>query len=147
MNLFDLWYADLMHGEYVYIRYFENIVGILKNMPPESCSMTGHCIGQFVVEADGSVYPCGFYVFEQYKSGNFVTDSFEEIQTKIKDNILIRQSLEIADECKSCEWEFACRGGCRRDRDNGKDLECNYYCYAYKSFFTYTMDRFIKLAR
>jgi len=147
MKLFDLWYKDMSSGNFIYNRYFENIVGILKGYKPESCGMTGHCIGQFVIEADGSVYPCDFYVFEKYRSGNFATDSFEEIQKQVEKNIFIDESLLAAVECEACSLKFVCRGGCRRDRDTGTQLERNYYCSAYRAFFSYAIDRFMTLVR
>ena len=54
-------------GRFVYNRYFENIVGIIKGFRPEACGMIGHCTLQNVIEADGSVYPCDFYVLDDQK--------------------------------------------------------------------------------
>ena len=34
------------------------------------------------VEADGSVYPCDFYVLDEYKLGNFNTDQLDTIDRK-----------------------------------------------------------------
>lgn len=70
-RLFDLWYADLSHGDYVYIRYFENLAAMLLGRPPESCGMSGQCACGFTVEADGSVYPCDFYVLDPLPVGAY----------------------------------------------------------------------------
>ncbi len=75
-RLFDLWYADLSHGDYVYIRYFENLAAMLLGRPPESCGMSGQCACGFTVEADGSVYPCDFYVLDPYLLGHIGEQSF-----------------------------------------------------------------------
>lgn len=132
---------------YVYYRYYENIVGVLKGYKPESCGMIGHCIGQFVIDADGSVYPCDFYFFEKYRCGSLVTNSFDEIQKQVENNIFIEESLFAVDECEGFKWGFMCHGGCRRDRDAGTQVERNYNCSAYKAFYTYTMERFMTLVR
>lgn len=63
IDLFGLWYQDLKEGKQTYIRQFENYVAMLLGHMPESCDMRGFCGMQYVVEADGSVYPCDFYVF------------------------------------------------------------------------------------
>ena len=37
------------------------------------------------MEADGSVYPCDFYVMDEYQIGNFNTDSFDQmIKNEVK---------------------------------------------------------------
>lgn len=67
--LFDLWYRDAKRGEAVSIRQFENYIEMLLGCPPEACGMAGVCGMQHVVEADGSVYPCDFYVLDGYRLG------------------------------------------------------------------------------
>jgi uncharacterized protein len=66
-NFFDRWYADFMGGREVSIRYFDNLVRMAMGMPSEMCSLLGSCQCQFVFEADGSVYPCDFYVTDEWK--------------------------------------------------------------------------------
>jgi uncharacterized protein len=42
--------------------------------------MNGICSIQNVIEADGSIFPCNFYVFEEYKLGNInEIEDFNEI--------------------------------------------------------------------
>ena len=56
--------------EIPYNRKFENYVAILLGRMPESCEQRGICGMQMVVEADGSVYPCDFYVMDRYRLGS-----------------------------------------------------------------------------
>ena len=49
---------------------------------PESCEQRGTCGIQNVVEADGSVYPCDFYVLDEYCLGNLNDTSLQEIYDK-----------------------------------------------------------------
>ncbi len=129
INLFDLWYDDLMNGRFIFIRYFENLVGMLKGYPPESCGMTGQCSAQNVIEADGGVYPCDYYVLDDCLLGNLANDSFENIEKRRKEIRFIEQSMKLDNSCLSCRWEKICRGGCRRDRitdDNG-EVGQNYF--------------------
>ena len=58
IDLFKLYYNDWKSGDYVSIRYFDNLVRILTGQLPEECGMFGKCTFQYVIEADGSVYPC-----------------------------------------------------------------------------------------
>ncbi|MEG2087024.1 MAG: anaerobic sulfatase maturase [Angelakisella sp.] len=147
-TLFDRWYQDVRRGEFVYNRYFENLVGMLLGQPPESCGMAGFCSQQWVVEADGGVYPCDFYVLDEYKLGNLCTDSFPQLEQRRQELGFVEQSRVQAPECAQCRWYSLCRGGCRRDRDQmDGTLGLNYFCSAYRAFFQYAYPRLEEIAR
>lgn len=148
-TLFDCWYRDISKGEFVYNRYFENLIGMLKGYMPESCGMAGSCSHQNVIEADGSVYPCDFYVLDQYKIGNLITDSFEDIERNREENGFVNVSRHVSEKCKMCKWGRLCRGGCRRDREpfvDGKP-DLNYFCKSYEMFFNHSITRLLELAK
>lgn len=139
-NLFDLWFQDLRKGFVVSIRYFDNLVRILQGRPPESCAMTGQCNVQYLLEADGSVYPCDFYALDVYRLGKITENTIEELDTKRKEIAFIEDSLRKPDRCRQCKWLVLCRGGCKRDYTKG-DAPHNYYCESYQEFFGYAMPR------
>lgn len=148
-NLFDRWYGDMKAGRYVYNRTFENYVGILVGRPPEDCGMCGYCTVQFVVEADGSVYPCDFYALDEYRLGSLVTDPIKSLLARAEEIKFVEESKTLPDECRSCEWVFLCRGGCRRNREpfeNGIPSR-NRFCEGYKAFFRHSYPRMLELAR
>ncbi len=145
---FDCWYADRMAGRMVSERTFDNWVGMLAGRPPESCGMGGVCSRQYVMEADGSVYPCDFYVLDGLRLGSLVTDSFEDIERRRTELGFVEVSYHIHDDCRSCQWLMLCRGGCRRHREpfvEGKP-GLNRFCTAYKQFFPYAIDRMQRMA-
>jgi uncharacterized protein len=134
---------DIKSGNFIYIRYFENLVGIIKGYRPESCGMIGYCTEQYVLEADGSVYPCDFYALDRFTLGNLVADSFDDIDKERKEIKFIENSAVVSRACTTCGWLKICRGGCRRDRvmtDVGT-VGHNYYCEAYKLFLEYAFER------
>ena len=138
ITLFHLWYKDWKRGRQPYIRQFENYIGILMGYRPEACDQCGICNIQNAVEADGSVYPCDFYMLDQYKLGNLNTDTLAQIDARRKEIGFIEQSCAVDEKCKICKWYQLCRGGCRRDRDYYQDgIGRNYYCAAYERFFEY----------
>ena len=139
-TLFDLWYQDLRRGFVVSVRYFDNLVQILQRRQPESCSMTGHCNVQYLVEADGSVYPCDFYALDSYRLGKIPDNSIDELDRKRIEICFIEESLEKPAKCKQCRWFALCRGGCKRDYTQGEQPH-NYYCQSYQEFFDYAMPR------
>ena len=97
---------------------------------------------QYVAEADGSVYPCDFYMLDKWRLGNLNTDDYETLDKKRRELGFIEESAVPNAECRSCKWAVLCRGGCRRDRDFFEmGLQKNYYCEAYKSFFEYAFPK------
>ena len=146
-DLFDCWYKDAMNGKLIYIRYFDNLLSIMLNQQPEACGMLGHCTQQIIIEADGSVYPCDFYALDEWKIGNLVTDSLEDIEKKREEKGFIAMSVLPHPDCLNCKWAFICRGGCRRDRSSevNSPLEKNYFCSAYYRFFSYAYPKMEKL--
>ena len=81
-DVFALYYRDWERGDYVSVRYFDNLVTMMMGMRPESCGLLGFCPDNYVVEADGSVFPCDFYVLDGYLLGNMNSDSLEDIDRK-----------------------------------------------------------------
>ena len=147
-RLFDLWYHDFMSGIYIYNRTFENYVAILMGLEPEECGMCGHCTVQFVLEADGSVFPCDFYVLDGYKLGNFVTDPLEELLDRAAALQFVEDSYRTDEACRACKYFPLCRGGCRRHREpfeHGISAR-NRFCEAYRMFFDHAADRLVQLS-
>ena len=148
-SMFDAWYLDVKSGKPTYNRYFQNLLLILNGQLPESCNMRGVCGNQWVIEADGSVYPCDFYALDPWLLGNIQEDSFEEMNERREELGFIRWSEQIHEDCKECRWFMLCRGGCRRNREpvtinsTGK----NSFCSAYKGFFAYVYPRLVELYR
>ena len=146
-TLFDLWFRELELGRYWSIRYFDNLVWMLKGNAPEQCSMRGCCGLQYLVEADGSVYPCDFYGLDQYRLGNLLEHDWAELDRTREALGFVEASRRVPEDCRRCAWYALCRNGCRRDRLEEPDgLGRNYYCQAYAQFFAYALPR-LKKAR
>lgn len=145
---FDCWYQDAMAGRKTYHRYFDNLLMMLNGQHPEACGMGGGCGLQYVVEADGGVYPCDFYMLDGYCLGNLNRDSFADLDRKSVELRFLEESTVPEQECRECKWAALCRGGCRRDRDYfERGLGKNYFCSAYKSFFEYAYPRLCEVYR
>lgn len=129
IKAFALYKQDMASGNYVSIRQFDNFVNLAHFQRAEQCGMNGYCTHQFVIEADGTVYPCDFYCIDEYCLGNIKDSSFSELEHSKIAMDFIKESLETPDKCKKCEFYMLCRGGCKRER---KDID---KCEAYKTFF------------
>lgn len=140
---FSLYYQDFMNGRYVSIRNFDNYIQMLLGRPPENCAMNGCCTCYFVVEGDGSVFPCDFYVLDQWKLGNIHTDSLQAMQGSDLARQFVDQSRPIDPACRACRYYPLCRGGCRREREpfsNGQP-GLNRLCESHRIFFDTCIDR------
>ena len=149
IELFQLWYEDWKKKKQPYIRQFDNYIGILMGYQPESCDQRGSCGVQTVVEADGSVYPCDFYMLDEYYLGNLNEHRIEDIERMRKEIGFIERSEKVSEECRKCQYYRICRGGCQRNRERNSysgEYE-NYFCSGYKMFFDACLEQLKEIAR
>ena len=130
-DLFHCWYEDAIKGSPLYIRYFDNLMQVIAGRVPEYCGMRGGCANQYVCEADGGIYPCDFYVLDEYRLGSILTDSLQDCDRKRKEITFVEQSRRLPEDCLACPYFRLCRSGCMRERKHGKSR----YCEGYKAFF------------
>lgn len=145
-ELFDLWYADFAEGEAMDIRMFSNLAQMAAGYPAEECGMNGCCNCYFVVEGDGSVYPCDFYCMDAWKLGT-VNDGFVQMKTSEKAKAFVGASRPVCAACQECPYFSLCRGGCRRWREPFVDGKpgLNQLCSAYRMFFAHAAERMERL--
>jgi uncharacterized protein len=140
-RLFDLWYNN---GQPIAsIRTFENIAAIYMGVQSEACVYRDECGTYAVVEHNGDVYPCDFFVEKRWWLGNLMETPLKEIVTGSKVQAFNRRKSENHPECQGCKWKFICRCGCQNYWDrSGND----YLCSSYKQFFAHSESRFKILA-
>lgn len=141
---FDLYERDFFTEHPVSIRQFDNWLQMLLGMPPESCSMRGNCSLQFIVESDGSVYPCDFYVLDEWKLGSLNDQPLRRIAKSEAGQRFIQPSLAVLEQCRACQWYSLCRNGCRRERD--PETGISRWCGVMKGFWAYAGKRMEKMA-
>lgn len=144
-EFFDLWYEDFVHGEEMDVRIFSNLAQMAAGYPAEECGMNGCCSCYFVVEGDGSVYPCDFYCIDEWKLGDIGQPFAEMIQSE-RARAFVANSRTQCEACRECPYISLCHGGCRRWREETKGVYGeNRLCKAYKMFFAHAWDRLQKL--
>ena len=143
-GIFDVWYQQLQQGHYISIRNFEDYLRILLGMPPTSCASSGSCGHYLAVEGDGSLYPCDFYVLDEWKLGEIKHCTVEQALNSPTSQMFLAQGHKRPAECAACAYRLLCRGGCKRDWDASGS---NRFCAAYKHFFAYALLRLQTAAR
>ncbi len=127
-------YADAMlRGDAVHVRDFDGYLGMLSGEPPVSCAAAGACGAYVAVEADGSAYPCDFFMDDAHVLGNISMDSIASLLSSDIMADFIGRSYRRSCGCEGCRFIGLCRGGCPRLRSEMQDF---IYCEAYKSFFS-----------
>ena len=142
-RLFDLWWRELGAGNYVSIWLFENIMQMALGQFPSQCGMLGRCAPQFVVESDGSVYPCDFYALDEHRVGDIRNDDLEAMATCEAMHAFLREPRRACSQCADCPFERICHKNCKR-------LNIAYYDEGYcglREFLEYAYPGLQRVAR
>lgn len=142
-TFFRLWLEDFKHGEHMSVTLFDNVIPLFVGIRPQQCGMLGSCAPQFVVEGNGDVYPCDFYVLDRYRLGNIREDSLESMATCDAPRAYLYEPRRDCSQCASCPFERICHKNCKRLNT------CYYredYC-GYRDFLEYAAPDMVAIAR
>ena len=146
-RLFDLWYRDWERGDYHSVRLFDDHIHLLLGESGSTCATCGRCGAYFVVEGDGSVYPCDFFVLDEWRLGKLGEQSFTEMAGSETSRRFLSWGLEKPAECAACPWRALCNGGCKNDWVPASDGPHNYYCRSFRMLFEYAGERMAAVAQ
>jgi len=113
-RLYYWWMKELEKGEYYSVKLFDDTANYFFRKIPSSCGINGRCNAQYVVEADGSVYPCDFYVLDEYNTGKLTEHTLRELFETPVMQAFLREKRDLPQICQSCLYLKYCNGGCRR---------------------------------
>jgi uncharacterized protein len=131
---FDLWWPERRK---VRVRFFDNMAEALAGQKPGSCQMHETCDSYVVVEYNGDIYPCDFFVEKDWKLGNSNLDSWAEVARRARRYSFAAKKTIAHPECQICEYSSICHGGCPKFRHGpGRQFEdLDYFCRSYKMIF------------
>jgi uncharacterized protein len=147
-KLFDLWQADFENGvPKTSIRLFDSVFFSYVDMIPPDCSLMKECGVYVVVEHNGDIFSCDFFVEPEWKLGNIMENKLIDLLNSEKQITFGQQKSTLPEECVNCKWLKYCRGGCPKDRirDPGDNNLCH-FCEAFKMFFEHSDSTFKELA-
>ena len=148
-RLFDLWQADFVDGiPTKSIRYFDSLFFTYVDLESPECTLLKECGTYVVVEHNGDVYSCDFFVEPEWKLGNIMQDDLTILLNSDRQSEFGKMKSTIPEDCKNCKWLKHCWGGCVKDRirdpgDNGH----NHFCESYKMFFEHADARLHDMAK
>jgi uncharacterized protein len=128
---FDLWWPE---RRTMRIRFFDNVAEALAGQKPGSCTLHETCDSYVVVEYNGDVFPCDFFVENTWKLGNIIIDSWPEIARRQRRYQFASNKTLRRTECDACEFLSICHAGCPKFRyaPNQRFTDLDYFCEAYK---------------
>lgn len=139
-SFFDLWMKD---DRKISISLFDNIMLMYLGFPPQQCGMIQKCSMQYVIEADGTVYPCDFFSLDQYKCGNIKNNTLKEIFNHPNAHTFLTEKVQVSKVCETCPFYKMCYGYCKR---MNVCLKTDDYC-GYQEFLEYSQEDFINYLR
>ncbi len=146
-RLFDEWYRH--DTRRVSVRLFDAVLALLVDGVRNMCPMGQDCRQYFVVEYNGDVYPCDFFVERRLLLGNVATDAFEAMQDSPAYASFGRQKSCWNETCGTCDYAWICQGDCLKHRlcaGGGDPRRLSDLCAGWKLFYAHTLDRFQNLA-
>jgi uncharacterized protein len=148
VRLFDLWTADFRNGEpTTFIRLFDSLFFLYVDREPPDCTLLPECGTYLVVEHNGDVFACDFFVEERWKLGNVMSGKLIHMLNSARQTAFGRIKAKMPGECRSCPWLAFCRGGCTKDRlRDPRDGGLNHFCAGTKRFLAHADARFRSLA-
>ena len=145
-ELFDEWIKDARDG--VSIRLFDGLVRRVVTGNSGLCYLDGECGTCPVVEHNGDVYPCDFFVRPEWKLGNIVATPFEKLLARRRARQFRGEMHKRPEPCADCAWADLCRGGCLKDREriSGGYASVSHFCETYKRVFPHVAGAVKELA-
>jgi uncharacterized protein len=103
--------------------------------------MHDSCDSYVVVEYNGDVYPCDFFVEKKWRIGNVTADPWPEMARRYKRRQFAANKSIPHPQCDACEYQYLCQNGCPKHRHDvrGSFDDLDYFCTAYKMIFEKTV--------
>jgi uncharacterized protein len=140
VELFDEWYESGFPS--VSVRAFDALLQSFLGMPNDLCVYSEGCNAGIVVEYNGDVYPCDFYISESWRLGNVMEERLESIVAKPALSSFAARKRSLPARCEGCGWRNLCRGGCPRNRPGDANGTPEYFCESHRRLFAHADERF-----
>ncbi len=138
-TVFDEWYRKDL-GK-IYVNYFEAAVETWMGHVSPLCTQSPMCGKGLALERDGSVYACDHYVYPEYRAGNIMEKTLEEMAySDIQERFGTAKEGTLPEYCRRCSYQFTCFGECPKNRFIKTPVGepgLNYLCSGWKKFFAH----------
>lgn len=145
-TIFDLWYPNDRNR--VSVRYFDSLLQKMVDGTPNVCALAGNCCNYVVVEHNGDVYPCDFFVQESMKLGNIMQNSLAAIMAAPRYRQFGAQKAAFNKTCLACDYLNLCMGDCLKHRQpiGNNSRRLSVLCAGWKQIIKHTHDKLEEIA-
>jgi uncharacterized protein len=111
-RFFDLWMDDFsgLHPA-TSVRLFESLFHAYVGHPPPECTLLDECGTYVVVEHNGDVFFCDFFVHPTWRLGNVKEARLSEMLNAERQCVIGRRKANLPGESNVCRWLSLCGGG------------------------------------
>lgn len=147
-RMFDRWRADFREGApTTSVRFFESLLFSYAGFAPPDCTLGETCGSYLVVEHNGDVYACDFFVEPAWRLGNVMEGGLAAYLASDRQREFGARKAALPERCAECRWLELCRGGCPKDRIRDlRDGGVSHFCEAYRTFFAHADAELRRLA-
>lgn len=132
-QLFGLWAQALDKGEYIIVKFFDDVFNLLLKRSVTACGFTGKCQPQYVIEADGSAYPCDFFVLDEWRMGFLHKSTPQQLANAAQTQRFLQRARTDSVLCRACRYRSFCGGGCPRMKNSMYLTQDESFC-GYRAF-------------
>jgi uncharacterized protein len=147
-ELFDLWINDFRQNQpTTSIRWFDSVFYTYVDLGAPECTLLPECGIYVVIEHNGDVYACDFYVDPQWHLGNILRHDLAAMLNSPLQKKFGSIKSNRPSACAACPWLKRCWGGCPKDRNaDPRDRGVSHFCRSYIIFFEHADQRLRLLA-
>lgn len=122
-EVFDAWVtADVGQR---FVPFFDAVLAQWCGEQPGICAVCETCGEALAVERNGDVYVCDQYVHPSYRLGNLAQTGLAELfGSEARLHFALAKRNDLSRACFRCPHYVLCRGGCPRQRSQGRHLLC-----------------------
>lgn len=148
-KIFDCWQADFKNGVVATsVRHIDSIFHTYIGQEAPECTMLKQCGDYIVVEHNGDVYSCDFFVEPDWKLGNLNNADLLIMLNSENQEKFSKLKSAVPTKCLECQWLSRCYGGCTKDRiRDRRDNGISHFCEAYKMFFQHADEKLKIIAK
>jgi uncharacterized protein len=146
-GIFAEWYpADIRR---VSIRHVDSILNKLVDGQLTVCTMGTNCTQYLVVEYNGDIYPCDFFVQPDLRLGNIMQTAWTEALDSPLYHRFGAQKSDWHAQCAQCPFLDLCAGECLKHRMYAGNPARNlsWLCAGWRQFFQHTKPRLLEMAQ
>jgi len=149
-TIFDEWVKFDVRR--VSIRLFDAVLNLLTHGVRVVCTMGSNCCQYFVVEYNGDIYPCDFFVDSNKLLGNIRSSNWQQLLESPVYRSFGAQKSRLNSICLECPYLQLCAGDCLKHRFYGppeveRPETLSWLCEGWKMFYEHSLPTFRRMAR